>query len=89
MTCLLHLRSLWLLPVLPDLVIDLVRLADHLRAAILQRLRTIDVDHDVALDVLDGEDLVVDRPERSKDKVEVSEKHESLDALASPRAPAV
>ncbi|MCX5747993.1 MAG: hypothetical protein NT062_36490 [Proteobacteria bacterium] len=47
----------------------LARLPSELLAPIHQRLRSIDIDLDVAVNVLDTEDLVIDRPEGSKDEV--------------------
>jgi hypothetical protein len=54
------------------LLVDAADALSELLAAVRERLRSIDVDGDVALDVLDADDLVIDRAERGKDEIEMS-----------------
>jgi hypothetical protein len=78
-----HLPSLLLTHLVELLVVPLC-LRHLVLAPSLQGPCAIDIDLDVALDVLDPEDPVVDR---AKDEVDILEEHGSLwDALASPRA---
>ncbi|HWO22727.1 MAG TPA: hypothetical protein VNO30_28400 [Kofleriaceae bacterium] len=69
----LHLLSpLGVLPTcLIQLLIVLARLADEVLPSPAQRLRTVDIDLDVALDALYADDLVMDGAERGKNEVDV------------------
>jgi hypothetical protein len=64
-----------LLAVLIRLLTVLVRFPGEVLASTGQRFRSVDVDLDAALDVLDADDLVTDRAERGKDEIDVPEEH--------------
>jgi hypothetical protein len=73
------LRLLTRLPLLRLLTGSLVHLlvvtadlGSGLLAASRERLRSIDIDLEVALEVLGANDLVIDRAERGEDEIEVS-----------------
>jgi hypothetical protein len=69
------LLTLLLLPVRAEARDFLVRVADELLAALAHRLGAVDIDLDIALDVFDTEDLVVDRSEGLKNEVKVPKEH--------------
>ena len=95
----LHLLALLRLPLLRlpllrfgltlgvQLLIELIDVLDLLRGAALERLRAIDIDLDVAVDVLDANELVVRRSKRRKHEVEISQEHGFIPSrLRSPSA---
>jgi hypothetical protein len=69
---LLLLRLLTLLTSsLLHLLVHAADAAGEVLAAVREGLGSIDIDRDVALDVLDADDLVIDRAERGEDEIEM------------------